>query len=294
MSKFTVLLYDREYREVSYNALAGMFLAADFAGVHDPPIMIRTLTSKAEATLKLVYRFAPKCKFRLIEEDASTWDPKLQAEDIVNQLKTTTNLHSTFEEILPDMTGLLYRNTIVGFRLPESQPSSVKGLSEDTISRKGSNASLLTATFADDSILQGFSAFYSAHNSYPTNIIVFRRQRGEPWSRVNLPISVSNYGDQTAVVANSSIYVTLNAFKFQDKLHLVSSHAAGWRRDDLFAVLNAKLPHVEGCVVKVTALEAVGEDSYIAEVNIAPAFRPIAEARQQDSHVLPLTNGFAG
>lgn len=289
----TILLYDREYRNISHNTIAGMFLAADFLGA-TPTLMIRQDekivapgtppqnpswqegTTADFSLLHLAQRVIPTGEFRAIECGLTC----------IDVFRHSLSPQKDFNAVFPNLSSLLYSTTIVGTRL-----NSV-----------GEAMSTLIVTFSDAAILQGFMAFLSAHGVYPTEVFIFentqyrtrlrlsskkfdsetspkRDSSLKRWTRIDINFGVSVNGDPSVYVTGPVVHVTFNSFvKIPQRiLSFTSSDPKGWKRRELFGQLNQVAKDMKpddslwkDSTLSISALDPLGDGRYSAVIAIQP------------------------
>ncbi|CAH6418845.1 Hypothetical protein POVN_LOCUS569 [uncultured virus] len=237
---FDVVLYESEYREVSYNALAGMFLAADFAGVVSPSILCKDGDS-----LHLVHRCIPTDDFLLLEQ-ATPPSPKNAPYESEQE---------AFTRGFPKLAPLLHKNIITG---PKYNAA-------------GETTSTLIATFNDEAVIQGFVAFFSAYKKFPVKTTILRNTQQKEWTPYRAPINIVADGPREDYVAPKAIWAVLPSCK--EPVCLISPHRLGWKRRFLLDALHKHMtkltPVCEG-TISIMGLEAVGDMKYIVQVVVDP------------------------
>lgn len=260
---YNVLIYGREFREVSYDALAGMFIAADLAGVTDPLIMIRdtTDTNSSTGSYQMVSRVVPTGAYLMLE---------CSHVDILTSLRGAKSPRGVLAAKVASFIPLLHNITIVGERGTQS---------------------ILLVTFDNEAILQGIIAFFMAYNQYPTNMVVLRGTSASTqmcdveWQIYTMPISISVQGTDT-YVAPTHISIHANMIHYSDAIMLTSTSPLGWKRRDLFATLATKVSLQPG--MTITGLNATSPGIYTVAVRYTPSTHP-ASLGESDVSVVPLT-----
>lgn len=246
---YTVLVFEREFREVNPNAVAGMFIAANLAGVTDPLIMVRH-TAAADATYHMISHLTPTGAFLTVECSPT---------NIIDTLRGNKNLKGTFTNALPNFVPLLMEYTVMGVR-------------KDSTGRE--TATILT-TFNDEAILQGIVAFLEAYNQYPPNILVLRNTASkQEWYTYMLPISITFNGMDT-YVAPSKISVTANITQHHSPITLISSDPLGWKRNALLKALINGIG-LSTTNTKVVGLTATNPSTYTVAISYTPTTHPCA------------------
>lgn len=237
----SILLYNKEYKNVGLNALAGIFLGADYAGITNLPISL-----KSDDELKAIFRVVPDQNFYYFERAIpALFSPRSAAKggedtSITNKIRESADQIKTITTIFPEVARIgLYDTVIIGTRL----------------NQEGKVTSVLIATFEDLSILQGFTAFYSAYNQYPVNVIILRKNEQGQWMEAPGMISIvddlSMSSAQDYVAPNKIVVYRDTGEKFE----LTSQDKLGWKRRDLFDMVR----YIAPCSKTITSISLVPE-----------------------------------
>lgn len=215
MDKYDVVVFDREYDSVSTNAIAGMFLGADLAGVSNLPIAIQA----TGGSLQLIAREVPTCKYFYVETN------------LVDTMKLvdTVDIRGVFDTMFPNIARMeFHNNVVVGCKM---SPNSGRMCS-------------VVASFDHNDIIRGIAGFFDAYNRLPQMFHVFQGGDTSTWSRHTLPVSIVKDVSSTHqwdLVAPARIRVKYSSLPTVDPVLLMCPPGSiGWKRVELFNAIRTQ------------------------------------------------------